>query len=262
MRTTSLPFDVRLMRATANLLIAIALLLMFVLTINVMINQGVFTIQRLRVVGQLDHTNPVSLRAHVVSQLGGTFFTLDVLRAKRTFETLPWVRQASVSRMWPNGLLVKLEEHRAVALWGAEGDERLVNGLGEVFEANTDEIDDALPRLNGPQSTSNRVYEVYQLLASRFAARDMSIASLELNSRQEWRLELDSGLLLMLGRDDGDLLQRIDRFLLTAEQTRAQLARSYGGATWARIDLRYGQGYAVALRKPAGAGTQNESGED
>jgi cell division protein FtsQ len=262
LRSTALPFDIRLMRASANVLFAIAGILMLVLIFNLLVNQGVFAIQRLRVTGQLDHTNPVGLRAHAVSQLGGTFFTLDVLRAKRTFEALPWVRQASVSRLWPNGLMVKLEEHRAVALWGTEGEERLLNTRGEVFDANADEIDDELPRLNGPQGSSVRVHEVYQQLASRFSARDMTVVSLDLNTRQEWRMELDDGLALMLGRDDGELWQRIDRFLLTAEQTRVQIVRSYGGAKWARIDLRYGQGYAVALRRAAAGNTQNESGED
>ena len=37
-----------------------------------------------------------------------------------SFETVPWVRRAVVRRVWPDRLAVRLEEHRAVALWVGE----------------------------------------------------------------------------------------------------------------------------------------------
>jgi len=53
-----------------------------------------------------------------------------------------------VRRDFPNRLRVELEEHQAVAYWGAEGDSRLLNSFGEVFDANVVEVEqEGLPRL-------------------------------------------------------------------------------------------------------------------
>ena len=66
--------------------------------------------------------------------------------AARAFESVPWVRHAVVRRVWPNRLAVTLEEHRAAALWQGlgttTGSESLVNGHGEVFEANLGDVED------------------------------------------------------------------------------------------------------------------------
>ena len=77
---------------------------------------------------------------------------------QQAFEAVPWVRQATVRRVWPGQLLVQLEEHQAVASWDGRGEygepplERaLLNSHGEVFHANLGEVeDDRLPQLAGP----------------------------------------------------------------------------------------------------------------
>ena len=46
-------------------------------------------------------------------KLAGNFLTIDLARCARAFESVPWVRQAVVRRVWPNRLRVQLEEHRA-----------------------------------------------------------------------------------------------------------------------------------------------------
>ena len=38
-------------------------------------------------------------------------------RRAQAFEAVPWVRRAVVRRVWPDRLAVRLEEHRAAALW-------------------------------------------------------------------------------------------------------------------------------------------------
>ncbi|MDE2047710.1 MAG: cell division protein FtsQ/DivIB [Betaproteobacteria bacterium] len=254
-----LPLDIRLMRVTANLLMALSLAAFVVLGVQWLANRGVFAIQRLRVTGSLEHVNPITLRAQVVGNIAGTFFTVDVTRARQVFEQLPWVRRASVSRLWPDGLRVDLHEHHPVALWGREGSEKLLNSHGEVFDANPDEVDADLPRLNGPADSGPRVLTMYTQLAQRLSNTDDRLAVLELNARQEWRAQLDSGLVLMLGRDDGDFWSRLDQFLLTATQARAQTQKVFGSQAWTRVDLRNSQGYAVSLRQEAGDGVQKST---
>ena len=39
--------------------------------------------------------------------------TVSLDQARQVFETMPWVRKASVRRDWPNGIVVAIEEHQA-----------------------------------------------------------------------------------------------------------------------------------------------------
>ena len=93
-----------------------------------------------------------TIRANAAPRLAGNFFSVDLQQGRAAFESVPWVRRAVVRRVWPDRLAVRLEEHRAAALWegpdaGASTD-RLVNGYGEVFEANVGDVEDeGLPSL-------------------------------------------------------------------------------------------------------------------
>jgi cell division protein FtsQ len=51
----------------------------------------------------LRHVNAPSVRANALGKLAGNFFTLDLNTARQAFESVPWVRHASVRREWPNG---------------------------------------------------------------------------------------------------------------------------------------------------------------
>lgn len=258
-------WDIRLMHITTLLLALITLTLISVLAIQWLANRGSFAIERMRLSGDMQHVNPMSLRAQAISKLGGSFFTLDVMQAKQAFEQVPWVRQAIVKRMWPKGIAVDLQEHKPVALWttltspteqsgqASSNEERLLNSYAEVFEANLDEVEEDLPHLEGTAGTAPRVWIVYQALNERL--RDAGLASkvstLTLNPRGEWDVELDDGMQLNLGRDDEKLWERVARYVGTVEQVRAQLAALGQAATWSRIDLRHNQGYAIALRNPS-----------
>lgn len=93
---------------------------------------------------------------------------------------MPWVRQAVVRRDFPNRLLVQLQEHQAVAYWGAEGDSRLVNSYGEVFDANLGELEkDDLPRLNGPEGQSAQVLAMHRTLQPLLTPMDLTLDQLE-----------------------------------------------------------------------------------
>ena len=41
--------------------------------------------------------------------------------ALNSFAALPWLADVSVSRHWPDGVVVRITEHRPVALWGEDG---------------------------------------------------------------------------------------------------------------------------------------------
>jgi cell division protein FtsQ len=242
------PVDVKLMNVTATLLfIAFACLSLGALCMWVL-RQPVFAIGAVEVRGEVTHNNAVTLRANVAPRLRGTFFTVDLAETRAAFETVPWVRRAVVRRSFPNRLDVALQEHQAAAFWGAEGSSQLLNSFGEVFEANVDEVHRSdLPRLNGPDEQSGQILGMYLTLAPLFDPLDSAIAELELTGRGSWRVQLDSGAVLELGRGTPEeITARIARFVKTLTTVAGQYGR--GVEALEAADLRYPEGYALRMR--------------
>jgi len=160
---TPLPADIRLMNVTAAALATVGVVALVAVAVLWAAHRPVFAVRSIRVDGDLAHNSALTIRANAAPKLAGNFFTMDLAAGRRAFESVPWVRQAVVRRVWPNRLAVHLEEHRPAALWigGSSADEatdKMVNSFGEVFEANLGDIeDDALPTLRGPDGSSARM---------------------------------------------------------------------------------------------------------
>ena len=241
------PFDVKLMNVTATLVFALFALTLLAAGAWWVLRQPFFPLAGIKVDGEVTHNNVVTLRANVAPQLAGNFFTVDLARARTAFESVPWVRKAVVRREFPNKLRATLTEHVPVAHWGDEAGSKLINGFGEVFEANVAEVDDQLPRLDGPPEQAGQVLGMYRELAPLFQPYDLSIEELSLSSRGSWRAVLDSGAVIELGRGRGDeVAARTQRFLKTVTPVASQYGRTVASVEGA--DLRHNEGYALRLR--------------
>jgi cell division protein FtsQ len=248
----SAPFDVKLMNLAATALFSVFVAVLLAAGAWWALRNPVFSIAGITVQGDVAHNSVVTLRANVTPRLVGNFFTVNLAAAREAFETVPWVRRATVRREFPNRLRVLLQEHRAVALWGPESEPRLVNNYGEVFEANVDDVEqDDLPRLAGPEGQSALVLATYAAVKPLFEPLDLAVKRLVLTPRGNWELELDNGANVELGRGSAEeLAGRTQPFV----QTLTQVASRYGRTPEALVsaDLRHENGYAVRLR---GVGT-------
>ena len=258
-----LPLDVRLMNAATAFIAALMLAGVAWGTVQWLTRSPVFTLQRIELAGDLQRNSVPTIRANAAPQLQGNFFAVDLQAAQAAFQAVPWVRHAVVRRVWPDSLRVVLEEHRVAALWeGASavgtdsGDdnepaiERLVNTHGEVFDANLGEVeDDGLPVLSGPDGSAPAALALYRRLAPTFGPLGVQVQRVAQTARGSWRLRLDNGAVIELGRGTEDLLvARTERFVRTLTQVTARW-----NAPLQYADLRHGDGYAVRL---AGVGTQ------
>lgn len=204
---------------------------------------------------QLHYVSPISVRTTIAGELTGNFFTVNLDSARELFESVPWVRHATVRRIWPNVLRVRIEEQQPLALWN---ENQMINTWGEAFTANTGELDDesALPHFSGPEGSESLVVQRYAELARWFAPLDMHVKDLELSPRYAWRATLSNGLQLDLGRDPGadapdphglpgalPFAARIERFV----QAWPALSAKLEGRSVLQADLRYPNGFALAL---------------
>jgi cell division protein FtsQ len=244
----SLPMDVRLMQWTSGLMFALAFIMCVASGIGWLLRHPAFSIQGITVRGNVTHSNAVTLRANVLPQLTGNFFTLNLLQARQAFEQIPWIRSALVRREFPNRLSVTLDEFHPVAQWGTEGDGRFLSVEGTVFEVNADDVDsDALPTLKGPESQAKTVLEMYQYLKPLMDKMDITLDRLELSQRGSWSAQLESGATLELGSGtQHELGERLNLF----SKTLTQVTSRYGRTTSSLLsaDLRYESGYALKLQ--------------
>lgn len=171
----------------------------------------------------------------------GNFFTMDLDDVRGTFEKLPWVRRAEVRRRWPDAVELRLEEHQAVAYWtvSESGDARLVNRFGEVFTAASNAT---MPQLDGPQGSSGWLLARHLEFSRMLQPLGVQIVGLALSAREAWRLRLDNGMEILLGReqDRAPLNERLARFIAAWPKVQEQV-----GVQVAVADLRYPSGFAL-----------------
>lgn len=206
-----------------------------------------FALRGIEVKTPVAHVTEAQIRLVAERQVRGTFFTVDLDAVRESLEKLPWVREARVERRWPDTLVVSLAEHVPLARWN---DDALVSEAGEVFVAAASA---RLPRLSGPEESSDEVIDAYRRHDAALAPLGMRISELRLSPRRSWRIRVDNGLQLVLGREQTDA--RLARFvalyprLFGARPDAADAA--VAPVVPVTVDLRYPDGFAV--RMPDGA---------
>ena len=194
-------------------------------------------IRNIRIENRFRHLDRAVLQQRLAAAVDGGFFGVDLERVREAVLGLPWVAGARVTRVWPDKLLVEVEEQVPVARWNSDG---LVNAGGEVFyPERKDDLALSL-RFRGPVGKAGEMLAFYRRVQPGFRARGLEIREVGLDRRGEWYLGLEGGTTIMVGRDRKG--PRIERLLgvyavLNGEQR-----------TIDRIDLRYEQGFAVRWR--------------
>lgn len=81
---------------------------------------------------------------------------VDVIQQQ--IERLPWIKQASVRKQWPNELKIHLVEYVPVARWN---DLRLVDAEGKSFSVPAERtVQQKMPLLYGPEGSEMMCWKV------------------------------------------------------------------------------------------------------
>jgi cell division protein FtsQ len=232
--------DAKQMNALAATLAALAALGLAVALATHAVRQSAFAFREVVVTTPLIRANGAHLEAVIRAELSGTFFTMDLARARNALARVPWVRDAGLRRQWPNRLEVTIEEHEPLARFN---DGEFVNTRGEVFQA---ESRDELPRLVGPELRAAEMADRYRAWSDALQPLSLIVAEVRLSPRGGWRVRAVGGeaaLTLELGREDADA--RLARFVAAYQATIGTLQRS--GTRIEVVDLRYRNGYAARV---------------
>lgn len=208
-------------------------------------------VRQVLVEGELRHASRAAIAARVRPLATGNYFSVDLEAIRQAALGAAWVDAVVVSRRWPDGVRLHVQEKQPVALWGAGG---LISSRGDLFvpgEQALSELEtDRLPILFGPGRKGTYVMEQYRAMNSVLRGIDMRIVELQLTDRMSWFLRLDNGIQLVV--DQADTLGKLQRFAYLYER---QLKPDIGNI--ATVDLRYRNGVAIGWRQaqtPATAG--------
>ena len=213
----------------------------------------VFTLKQIQVepvAGQtLQHINKSLVKRQVIETVQGNFFSVRLEDVKRGFESMPWVRHANVRRVWPNGLIVNIEEQKPFATWGSESSNTLMNTHGELFSGRVSELidDKHLLDFSGPDDAAKEVMSLYEKANNWFKPWNVEVVSLALTERYAWHVKLSNGMKVEFGRDeessDKNLTEeRVARLFKYWPQVQEKWANRIDA-----VDLRYANGFAVHL---------------
>jgi cell division protein FtsQ len=191
-----------------------------------------FALREVWVLGSVHRIEASELERVIRRDLRGNFFTLNLSDARTAFEKVPWVRSASLSRAWPNTLVVRIEEQVPLARWGKD---QLINIHGERFSGTAHA---SLPDFVGPDGSESEMTRQYRAFLRALEPIATVPTAVRLSERGAWQITLSNDLDLELGREDMEA--RLKKFVEVYPQF-----VTLTDADSQRLDLRYDNGFAM-----------------
>lgn len=184
--------------------------------------------------GEMHGLSREALTQTISAEITGGILTQHLGQLRARVEALPWVAEATVRRVWPDRIQVRVREHHAIARWGETG---LVTADGIVFRPTDGRLPAGLARLGAPDDAlAPEVVERFRHWGPRLLGLGLIVNGVQRDARGDWSLQLLGGTDVLLGTDDVE--QRLERLIVAYGQIEA-----IGIPT--RLDLRYSNGLAV-----------------
>jgi cell division protein FtsQ len=187
------------------------------------------------------------------------FFDADVQVIHAAVSGLPWVESATVKRVWPDAIDIKVRERKPFVRWGEKS---LISEKGVVFTPKSIEPFEDLMILTGPDQQQVKVLEIMKGVKTALADQSFEMVEFTINNRWAWKIKLANGLEILLGRSEQ--LKKLQRFLKTLTVLQQEQIDAMEV-----VDLRYPNGYAVSWKagtpefdwKAIATGTQKSTTE-
>lgn len=209
-------------------------------------------LSQLTITGDKSYTYEDDVR-NAIMGLGfpNTYIGQDVDDIQQEVLRLPWIKQVSVRKQWPDRLIVHLVEYQPRYVWN---EVFLLDNDGAMFSVPMDRMQyDGLPKLFGPVGKEHLILDTYQKLYSISQTTNkqqykINVATAYADERNAWQLIISAcmdgsysqNIKLVLGKDK--ILERYERFIKLYPQIQRSLA---GNEQIMEVDLRYENGISI-----------------
>lgn len=201
------------------------------------------------VVGNKDVITAPMLAQNLKGKVVGNYFTVDIKEIMESLQEIPWVKDVSVSRKWPNRLDITLYLHKPIATWGSQ---ELLAEDGAIFVANQAMVEgvEKLPDIYGPRADRMEIYKIFKDAQGVCSEKGFDALSLK-------RTE-NSGWIFVFKRPEGEPIKIIFKGSDTRKVLIAKLKQviedlpkivAHLGKQPTELDARYDKAIAVVRPK-------------
>lgn len=195
-------------------------------------------IRYVRTEGVFQYLSKEEIKSALMPLVTTSIFDADMQKIHETVAKLAWVKKASVERVWPDTIDIKVYERKAFVRWGQNG---LLTEYGELFTPNNVDQFQSLLLLEGPKQQEAKTLEIMKGVNTALEDQALELAEFKVNDREAWKIKLKTGLEILLGRTGQ--LEKLQRFLDTFPVLGQEKI-----AAMQVVDLRYPNGYAVSWK--------------
>lgn len=171
----------------------------------------------------------------ITAEIDDDFLQLDLNRLKTVLQDDPWIERVTLTRRWPDTLLVKITEQKPIARWDENG---FVNQSGEIIRVTETDKLLGLPWLQGHQENAREIMQQYQDLSTLLRSRGLEIIALSCDNKKSWRITLKNDVEIAIGREQ--VMEKLRRFVTVYDNF---LSSVWGDVK--AIDVRYTNGVSV-----------------
>lgn len=180
-----------------------------------------------------------------------SFFSINMQEIKQKLMSNPWIYNVNIKRVWPDKLRISFNEDSPVAYLNNNGIITLreckivelsssLNDTLKTEELNKDDF--ILPKLVGNKKKSKKLCDTLEKLQKSVKPIDVRIKKLVMSQRDSVYIELEDGLIVLLGNKD--IIKRAQKFVSYYNKlNNGKDAKK----KFAYIDMRYRNGLAVGM---------------
>jgi len=174
-----------------------------------LVNMG-FVVKYVDVVGE-GRVREEKVREMLGVRSGDYLFDMDIKNAQDRIQSLSWVDTAVVRRLWPNRIVVHVNERRPYALWQNNQKIRVIDNEGLVILTADAREFSYLPFVVGAGAAEN-VQDVWDMLKSHPDVLVRTEAVVYVGARR-WDIVLKDGMRILLPEQNpAAALQRFDSY--------------------------------------------------
>ena len=191
----------------------------------------------------------------IKSTLNGTTLSTDLKKMVELILDNPWIEQVVIRRVWPNTIVLRVQERRLIALWNSKF---LISEFGEVTNIPVSDYKKVekksgcyLMRIEGPKDFLSKIVTRAEKTNNLLANINKKLSHLILTEQFSWEAKTTGGMTLRFGGEDlqGPMFYRLENFTKSYSSLANKLAeKGIRSPEIHYVDLRYAKGFAIKTK--------------
>ena len=188
----------------------------------------------------------------IKSTLNGTTLSTDLKKMVELILDNPWIEQVVIRRVWPNTIVLRVQERRLIALWN---NKFLISEFGEVtnipvsdYKKVEKKLGCYLLKIEGPKDFLSKIVARAEKTNNLLTNINKKLSYLRLTEQFSWEAKTTEGMTLRFGGEDlqGPMFHRLENFTKSYSRLANKLAeKGIRSPEIHYVDLRYAKGFAI-----------------